>query len=193
MQRTTTTRNQIIDRNDAVIRSLIERVYSKGELSRIDGIVTPDFTGESTDSPHIHLGPNGLRSHVLRLRTTLYGLTMKIDELHVRDDTFAVYWTARGTQERRFQGVDPTITIGQAGEEPHGNHVAISGETSGTIRDGRIHESWMVWNAADRAQQFETTTEDAEPTSSAAGRPLSSSVPLGDLPVPLVGPRTGGR
>lgn len=193
MQHSTTNRSQTDNRNEAVVRLLFERVYSKGELSRIGDIVTPDFSGESTDSPTTLLGPDGFRSHVLRLRTTFYALTMEIDELHVQGDTFVVSWTARGSQERRFQGVDPMITIGQVGEEPHGNHVALSGETRGVIRDGRIHESRMVWDVVDRTQQFEDTADDTEPKPSATGWARSSSTLRGALPLPPVGSRTGGR
>lgn len=193
MQYSITNRSQTDNRNHAVVRSLFERIYSKGELSRIDEVVTPDFTGESTESPHRFIGPAGLKSHVLRLRTTFYAFTMVINELHVRDDAFTVSWTARGTQEQRFQGVDPMITIGQVGEEPHGSLVTVSGETTGVIRDGRIHESRMVWNVAERDPQINAATEGADSKPSAAGRPRSRSVLLGELPVPPTGSRTGGR
>lgn len=199
MHRTSTTnRSQTDNRNETVVRLLFERVYSKGELSHIDDAVTPDFTGESTDSPSIHVGPDGLRSHVLRLRTTFYAFTMEIGELHVQDDTFVVTWTAHGTQERSFQGIAPTITIGRAGEEPHGSPVTVSGVTYGTLRDGRIHESQMVWNVDEWNPESGIPAEDTR-LESGTGERIEQSLSLletpllGETAVHSAGSRDGGR
>ncbi|WP_224271038.1 ester cyclase [Haloprofundus salinisoli] len=158
----TTKRSQVADENQAVIRCLFERVYSKGELNVIDRMVTSDFIENSTDSSRAYRGPEGIKSHVIRLRTSFNEFTIEIDDLHVQGDSFEVSWTARGTHERRFQGVDPVCNIGQVGEEPHGNHIVISGVTSGTSSNGKIHESRMVWDMTELRRQLGVSIEDAE-------------------------------
>lgn len=161
-------RGQAGDENRTAIRCLFERVYSKGELHRINDVVTSDFTGESNESSRAHFGPDGVKTHVVGLRTAFNKFTIVIDDLHVRGDSFEVSWTARGNHERRFRGIDPTCNIGQAGEEPHGNRIAVSGDSSGTIRNGKIHDSRMVWDVEELRQQLGTSIEDLE-TDTGAG------------------------
>lgn len=148
--------------NEAVVRYLFERVYSKGELHRIDDVVTTDFAGEDTESAHRCLGPVGVRAHVVRLRTAFDGFTVEIRDLHVDDDGFEVSWIATGTHERRFQNVEPMATIGQIGVEPHGNRITITGDTSGTFRDGKIDETLTEWDAAELHRQLKPSIGDAE-------------------------------
>lgn len=165
----TTKCDQVADENRAAVRSLFERVYSKGELNLIDDVVTSDFIAESTESSHAYLGPGGMRAHVIRLRAAFRGFTIGIDDLHVQGDTFEVSWTARGTHERRFRGVDPVCDLGRVGEEPRGNRLAVSGDTRGTVRNGKIHESRMVWDAEELRHQLGVSVEDAETDTGAGG------------------------
>lgn len=165
----TTKRSQVADENRAAVRSLFERVYSKGELNLIDDVVASDFIAESTESSRASLGPGGIRAHAIRLRTAFHGFTIGIDDLRLQGDTFEASWTARGTHERRFRGIDPRCDLGRVGEEPHGNRIAVSGETSGTIRNGKIGEIRMVWDAEELRRQLGVSFEDAETDTDAGG------------------------
>lgn len=167
--KSTTKRSQAADENRAVVRRLFERVYSKGELNLVSDVVASDLIAESTESSQTYLGPEGIRVHVIRLRTAFRGFTIGIDDLHVQGDTFEVFWTARGTHEGRFQGIDPRCDLGRAGEEPHGNRIAVSGDTRGTIRNGKIHESRMVWDLEELRHQLGVSFEDAETATGAGG------------------------
>ncbi|MFB6302347.1 MAG: ester cyclase [Haloferacaceae archaeon] len=138
----------------AVVLRLFERGYSKGELSLVTELVASDFVGYSTESSEAYLGPEGIKTHITRLRTAFHGFTIEIDDLQVEGDAFEVFWTAHGTHERRFMGVKPTCNIGQVGEEPHGNRIAVSGVTTGIVRNGKIHESEMVWDTKDLRRQL---------------------------------------
>lgn len=139
-------RSQVEELNGALIRHCLERVYSNGELSLVNQLVAPDFVGESNESSAAHLGTEGVKAHVIQLRRTLNGFTITVDGLRLEGDTFEVSWTACGAHERRFLGIDPTCNIGQAGEEPHGNRIAVAGLTTGTISDGKIKTFRMSWD-----------------------------------------------
>lgn len=164
------------DRNRAVIRSFFERVYSKGDLSLVDEVVASDFVGSSNESSERYLGPAGVKTHVSRLRRAFYGFTIEIDDLSLDGDTFEVTWTARGTHERRFLGVDPTCTIGRAGEEPHGSRIAVGGVTRGTVTNEEIQECEMVWDVKTLRHQLgssgEVTETDTDSGKSSARKPL---------------------
>lgn len=155
-------RGRVADEDRAVVHRLFERVYSKGELNLIDELVASDFTGYSTESSDLYLGPVGVKTHVRRLRTAFHGFTIEIDDLYVEGDTFEGSWTARGTHEQRYVGVEPTCTIGQAGEEPHGNRVTVTGVASGTIRNDKIHELRMRWDVETLRRQLGSSTEAAK-------------------------------
>lgn len=170
LSETTKKRNKVADENQAVIRCLFERVYSKGELSLIDNLVTPDFVGESAESSRAYLGPRGIKTQVIRLRTAFHEFTTEIDDLHMQADTFEVAWTARGTHERRFQGVDPTCNLGRVGEEPRGNRFAVSGNTKGTICNRKIHGSRMAWDVAELRRQLGASIKDVETNTGAVER-----------------------
>lgn len=154
--------NSVAQGNEAVVRNLFERVYSKGELHRIDDMVTLDFAGYNTGSAHRCLGAEGIRAHVIRLRTAFNGFNVEIQDLHVEDDGFEVSWIATGTHERRFQNVEPTATIGQIGEEPHGNRITLAGNTSGTFRDGKIDETQTEWDVAELHRQIKPSIGETE-------------------------------
>lgn len=170
-------RSQDGNQTQAVIRRLFERVYSNGALSLVDELVTADFVGDSIESADTYVGPEGAKTHVIQLRTAFHGFTIEIDDLDVADDTFEVLWTARGTHERQLLGINPTCNIGQAGDEPHGNRFTVSGITTGTIQNGKIHEMEMVWDSETLRRQLGSSVEDAE-IDSGTRDPIEPNGPL---------------
>lgn len=163
LDKSATKRPRDMDDDKAIIRRFIERVYSKGELIHVNDLVASDCIGYSTATADPYLGPEGIKIHVKQLRRAFHGFTMEIDDLHREGDTFEVSWTARGTHERRFLGLDPTCNIGQPGEEPKGYQLAISGVTTGTIKSGKIHQSTMVWDGEELRRQLGLSGENDEP------------------------------
>ena len=139
---------------EAVVRLLFERVYSKGELNVVDELVAPNFVGHCSGASDTYLGPDGVKAHVHQLRTAFYGFAVEIDHLRVVGDAFEAHWTARGTHERPFVGIEPTCDIGRAGEEPHGTQFVTAGVTEGTVTNGTLRESAMVWNVEELRHQL---------------------------------------
>lgn len=167
------------DPSEAVVTYLFERVYSKGECHRIDDVIASDAIGYSPDARQPTVGPGGFRSHVVRLRTAFDGFTVEIENLRVRGDTFRVAWTATGTHERRFHGVEPTCNVGRVGEEPHGNRIRIAGETSGTVRNGRIETITTTWDATELRRQLGASIDAPDAVPDAAGSMRRASIPDG--------------
>lgn len=155
-------RGGVEEQDGVVIRHCLERVYSKGELSLVDQLVASDFVGESDESPVAYLGTEGVKAHVIKLRRAVDGLTIAIDDLRIESDTFEVSWTASGMHERRFLGIEPTCNIGQAGEEPHGNRIAVAGLTTGTISDGKIRTFRMSWGIEELRRQLASPGEHGD-------------------------------
>lgn len=157
----TSTRNdeRTAEPDPAVLGRLFEQVYSKGELLQVPELVAQDFVGHSTESADAYRGPDGVKAHASRLRRAFHGFTVDIDEIDVEGSTFEASWTARGTHERRFLGVEPTCVIGEAGEEPQGVRISVDGVARGTIRGDSIQEIEMVWDVAALEDQLGASVE----------------------------------
>lgn len=160
--KSTVRRERVRETNRAVVRRLFECVYSKGELELVDDLIAPGFVGYSAESSETYLGPEGIKTHVVGLRASLHGFAIEIDDFHAEGDTFEVSWTARGTHERRLLGIEPTCTVGRAGEEPRGNRIAVSGVATGTVRNGKVRENAMVWDVGELRRQLGSPVEGAE-------------------------------
>jgi ketosteroid isomerase-like protein len=129
-----------------VVRRLLEGLYSGGDLPLSETLLAPDYVGDSSESSERYVGPEGGKAHVRMLRSAIRGLDLHIDAFSQDGERFEVAWTARGTQEGRFAGVDPVLVVGAPGEEPHGPAIAVRGVISGRVRDGRVRDSHMVWD-----------------------------------------------
>lgn len=128
------------------VRQLFEQVYSKGRLSAIEDLIAAGFTGTSTVAGEPIEGPAGVSEHVAWLHTVFHGFRMEIESLAVDGNGFEVVWTARGSHERRFLGVEPACVIGRAGQEPRGTRIVISGRATGTVQDGTIQACRLHWD-----------------------------------------------
>lgn len=146
----------------AILRCLFERVYSTGELSFVDELVGPDFIGDSIESTDGYLGPDGMKTHVTRLRRAFHGFTLEIDALQVEGDNFEVQWTARGTHERPFVGIEPTCNIGPLGEDPHGTRIAVTGDARGVLTNGLLREWIMTWDEESLHRQLGAAASQAD-------------------------------
>lgn len=142
------------------IRWLFERVYSKGELGVADDIATRDFVGCSTEADSAYHGPKGLKEHVIRLRTAFFGFTIEIETIERHGLVREVAWTARGTHERPFLGVEPACIIGQAGEEPHGTRIAVPGTSDVTVEDESVRHHDMRWDVSRLRGELGRPTEN---------------------------------
>lgn len=140
------------------VRTLLERlfrqVYSNGELSVADDVVAPEFVGRTSETDDPFHGPGGVKSHASRLRAAFHGFTVELDDVDVAGDVFEATWTATGTHERRFLGIEPALSVGAAGVEPHGTRVAVSGSATGRVGDGTIRTCRLEWDVTALRRQL---------------------------------------
>jgi len=72
-----------------------------------------------------------------------FGLTHAVDEIVAEGSTVAARWTVRGIHEGEFQGIAPTR-----------KQVEISGITIHHLTDGKIRESWVIFDSMTLLQQL---------------------------------------
>lgn len=129
--------------HERLLRRLFDEVYSNGDLSIMKDLIAPEFVGYSPATDDVYLGQNGAKLQVSKVRSAVFGLTIDVNEVRAADGEFEVHWTAQGRLERPFNGFEPSCSIGDAGEEPHGPPFSKTGITKGRISDGQIRELRM--------------------------------------------------
>lgn len=72
-----------------------------------------------------------------------FNFTHAIDEVVAEDNTVAARWTARGIHRGEFQGIAPS-----------GKAIEVSGITIHHVIDGKIRESWVVFDSMTLLQQL---------------------------------------
>lgn len=131
---------------EALLRRLVDAVYSAGHLGVTEEILVGDAAGYCTGTRTSYDGVGGVKAHATRLRSTFPGLTLDIKEVHQTADGFEASVIATGRFERQFGGIQPSCQIGAPGEEPGGPHVRIPGTVRGRTADGRFSKLEFDWD-----------------------------------------------
>lgn len=122
------------------MRTMMEqsvKIWNQGELALIDKLYAPEYVRYHTDISDKLVGLNALKEHVTSLRRAYPDLTVKIDELLVKNDMSVTRWTFTGTNEGAIGEMPPT-----------GKRVQVSGVTIGRFFSGKITKEWAYWNNA---------------------------------------------
>lgn len=128
------------------LRRLFVEGYSAGRLQVVEDLVAPGFEGFCTGNDDVYRGPDGVRAHIVRLRSAILGLDVTIDDVRGSPDGVEVRWTASGRLERPVMGVQPACVIGRAGEEPGGPDIRVTGRARVVTTDGVVQETHMEWD-----------------------------------------------
>ena len=93
--------------NKAIIRRLLEEVWSHGDLAAADEIVDANMVDHVT-RPGDPIGLEGLKQSVTMFRIAFPDLEITSDDQIAEGDKVAVLWTARGTHLGELMGIAPT-------------------------------------------------------------------------------------
>ena len=100
----------------------------------------------------LNLPPSANRApaaeHRRKEDTNMFGrafpdLKHAVDEMIAEGSAVAARWTVRGTHQGEFQGIAPT-----------GKAVRLSGSTLHHITDGKIRETWLIFDSLDLLRQI---------------------------------------
>ena len=119
-----------IEQNKEIVREFIDRVFTKGDLTAVDELLTEDFVNHD---PHFG-APDGREAFRYMGRVCREACPDWHSDLHlfVGEGDFVVeQFTASGTQHGEMAGVAPT-----------GREVFLPGINIFRIEDGRIAERW---------------------------------------------------
>lgn len=126
----------------AVVRRYFE-AWNAADLDAIDDIVAPDVVGHNPVEPMDATGPDGEKQLIELYHTAFPDAKLTVEELIAEGDTVAVRYTATGTHEGAFMGIEPT-----------GSTVEIAGFEFVRIEEGVIAETWGLFDAFGLMQQL---------------------------------------
>lgn len=135
-----------LDRNKAVARQVIERIFMRQVDTAIDELVSDRFVAHSFGP--MAPGRDGLRAGMRRAGAGVSDARFEIHDMVAEDDRVAVRLTTSARHTGRFMGIDPT-----------GNHYEIDEIHIFRIRDGQMVEHWHEF---DRAALLGQLRGDAE-------------------------------
>jgi len=128
--------------NEQSLRTLIERAWSQGDLTVIDGIVAADYVAHDP-TMNREPGPNGFRKVVELFRRAFPDLRYSIEDLVEAGDKLAIRFLARGTHGGEFLGIRPTR-----------RKVEIAGMAIYRFQRGMVAEGWFQWDALGLMRQL---------------------------------------
>ena len=132
--------------NKMMARRFFEEVFNGGKLDAVSDIFAPNHVIEGPGAlPGLPRGPEGMHKFVSFYRHAFPDTHFTIDEQVAEGDTVVTRWTAQGTQTGEMSGMGIPVT---------GRPVTVTGMTVDRIKNGKIVETWAVFDQFSMLQQL---------------------------------------
>ena len=139
------------EKNKAIVMRFFAEMCSGRKLEVADELFAAGHTYQDPSSPGVSAGPAGMKEFVAIYHRGYPDAQWTIDAMYAVDDTVITRWTGRGTQTGDLAGIAPT-----------GKSAAVSGVWINRIADGKIAESWNVWDTLCMLKQLGVVGEVAQ-------------------------------
>ena len=123
-------------------RALVRRLYAlvnSHEPDALDGVFAPDFRGHGLGE----CGIEGLKEELGYVLTAFPDLRITVEDVVAEGDRVVARITYWGTQRERFAGIPAS-----------GRRMQVSGVDIHRVEDGRIAETWSMFDMAAAHQQL---------------------------------------
>ena len=127
--------------NEAVVRRYFEQMCNERKNDLAAELFTEDHVMHDPQVP-AGVGPQGMVDVVSVYQTGVEG-HWEIEELFSAGDKVIVRWTGSGTHVGEVNGIPPT-----------GKKLSVDAISIHQLRDGKIAESWEVWDTLGFLQQI---------------------------------------
>ena len=127
--------------NEAVVRRFYEEMNNDRKNELAPELFTADHTMHDPQVPAPD-GPDGIVAVVSTYQTGVNG-HWEINDIFSSDDKVVVRWTGTGEHVAEVNGIPPT-----------GKEIEVSAISVHRMRDGKIAETWEVWDTLGFLQQI---------------------------------------
>lgn len=131
------------EENKAVVRRFVKEVFEGGNLELIEELFAPEYVLHDPVLPEEVRGPEGLKQYVSMYRAAYPDTGFTIENQLAEGDEVVTRWTGRGTHRGELLGIPPT-----------GNKVTVTGIEIDRVSDGKMHETWVNYDALGMMQQL---------------------------------------
>ena len=97
-----------IEQNKALVRQMVEEIFNRGNISRADEFLAPDFVEHEELPPGMPQGREGVKQLTAMMRNAFPDFKATIEDMVAEGDKVVIRMTWRGTQKGEFMGVPPT-------------------------------------------------------------------------------------
>ena len=130
--------------NKAVARRFFDEVWNKGNLAVLNEIIAKDHVNSGPGTiPGLPVGPEGTKQFVTAYRNAFPDVHFTIDEQLAEGEKVVTRWTGHGTHQGELAGLPAT-----------GNSTTVSGIVVDRIVNGKIAESWGIFDEFGMMQQL---------------------------------------
>ncbi|WP_224334218.1 ester cyclase [Haloprofundus halobius] len=141
--------------NKEIVQRTSFDLFTEGDMDVIEELVSEDYVLHDPDWPEEVRGRDGLKTYAETLREAMSDLSFEYDHMAAEGDLVAVHFTCSGTNE----GPIPELGI-----EPTGNEFTVTGMEFDRIEDGKLAETWVVFDTIGLMEQLGMTPEGATST-----------------------------
>ena len=134
----------LTETNKTVSRRFFDEVWNKGNLTVLDEILVKDHVNSGPSSiSGLPNGPEGSKQFVTAYRNAFPDVHFTIDDQIAEGDKVMTRWTAQGTHQGELAGLPAT-----------GKSSTVTGITVNRLVDGKIVESWGIFDEFGMMQQL---------------------------------------
>lgn len=139
------------EENKAIVTRYFAEMCNGRKLDVADEIFAAGHTYHDPSSPGVGPGPVGMKEFLAIYHRGYPDAHWTIDAMYAVDDTVITRWTGRGTQTGELSGIAPT-----------GKSAVVPGVWIHRIADGKIAESWNVWDTLGMLKQLGVAGDKAQ-------------------------------
>jgi len=96
------------EQNTALVRQMVDELFNRGNMSRADEFMAPDFVEREELPPGIPRDREGVKQLTAMLHSAFPDFKATIDDMVAEGDKVVIRQTWSGTQKGEFMGVPPT-------------------------------------------------------------------------------------
>ncbi|MBI3493536.1 MAG: ester cyclase [Acidobacteria bacterium] len=131
------------EQNKTVARRLREECFSKGDMKLADELLDENYVYHGPSIMEEVKGREAFKQAVAGFRAALPDLRETVEDQIAEGDKVVSRFVSRGTHKGELMGAPPT-----------GKPITIRGTDISRIRNGKIVEAWVMWDALAMLQQL---------------------------------------
>ena len=123
--------------NEELVRRFVDEIVNGGNYDLAEELFAETYERHDPTMGEVdgERGPAAFVGAVEPMRAAFPDLEMTVEHVIAADDTVAFRAIERGTHEGEFMGIEPT-----------GAEVEVAGIAIHRIEDGKVAETWAVWD-----------------------------------------------